>query len=85
VSLHLHAWTLWVPYERYIDVSWGSNIPSTSMIRRCSKCGLVKTKHRYGLVLPIDERAVDAVLSATHQRRNHTRFAKRISPHADPT
>lgn len=48
---HLHRWSDWTAHENYIDSSWGDQVRSTQLIRRC-RCGDVRAKHLYGVVLP---------------------------------
>jgi len=51
--IHVHKWSRWEPNYHYTDTSWGAEVPSTMMSRRCERCGLVRGKSRYGLVIPI--------------------------------
>ena len=57
---HLHRWSRWRAIHHYIDTSWGGRAQSTRMVRRCEKCGAVKTKGLYGVGLPLDIAADDS-------------------------
>lgn len=51
---HIHRWSKWTPHRHYIDTSWGGEARSTMLIRRC-RCGLVKVKSVYGVLLSLEE------------------------------
>lgn len=53
--IHLHKWSKWAATEHYYDVSWGGRAASTSLTRRCLRCGFVTSKGLYGVTIPIDE------------------------------
>lgn len=55
--IHLHRWSKWTPHEHYIDTSWGDEAASTTLIRTCSRCALVRAKSLYGIALPLPEDA----------------------------
>lgn len=55
--IHLHKWSKWAATEHYIDISWGGEEPSTMLVRRCLRCGFVKSKGLYGVYVPLDEEA----------------------------
>lgn len=49
--LHLHRWR-WRVSRYYTDTSWNDRAPSTEMVARCERCGKVKHKHLYGVIVP---------------------------------
>ncbi|MGZ6589338.1 MAG: hypothetical protein ACXVHX_34350 [Solirubrobacteraceae bacterium] len=55
--MHLHKWSKWAATDHYTDVSWGGRAASTTLTRRCLRCGFVKSKGLYGVYIPLDEEA----------------------------
>jgi hypothetical protein len=55
--IHLHRWTKWKASGHYIDVSWGGYAWSTQVVKRCTRCGMVRSKGLYGVDLPLEEGA----------------------------
>lgn len=53
--IHLHRWTKWRVNRHYNDTSWGGRARSTMLVKRCTRCGTVRSKGLYGVDLPLEE------------------------------
>lgn len=45
----IHKWSKWTFGSGYIDISWGDRVPSSTLVRACARCGMAKSKSKYGL------------------------------------
>ena len=58
--IHLHRWTKWKASSHYIDISWGGHALSTTVVKRCTRCGIAKSRGLYGVELPLEGGDADA-------------------------
>lgn len=58
--IHLHRWTKWMASSHYIDLSYGGHARSTLVVKRCTRCGIAKSRALYGVDLPLERDEDDA-------------------------